>query len=135
MIPTRQPTSSWRTLRKLYATPSKPWTLVETLSPDRTTIAAASLEAGVWAIRLLDLRTGTDERIDLTGSNWRPLWKPDGSGFAFTSMRKGDFDIYFKDVRSDGAAQPIRVTPTDDFSSAWSADGAALLATVTHDGG
>jgi Tol biopolymer transport system component len=105
------------------------------VSPDRTTIAAASIEAGVWAIRLLDLRSGTDERIDLTGSNWRPLWKPDGSGFAFTSMRKGDFDIYFKDVRGGGAAQPIRVTLTDDFSSAWSADGAALLATVTHDGG
>jgi Tol biopolymer transport system component len=105
------------------------------ISPDRTTIAAASLEAGVWAIRLLDLRSGTDERIDLAGSNWRPLWKPDGSGFAFTSLRKGDFDIYFKDVRGGEVVQPIRVTATDDYSSAWSADGEVLLATVTKKNG
>jgi len=105
------------------------------VSPDRSTIAAASLEAGVWVIRLLDLRSGTDERIDLTGSNWRPIWKPDGSGFAFTSMRKGDFDIYFKDVRDGGAEQPIRVTATDDYASAWSADGAVLLAIVTKKNG
>jgi len=84
-------------------------------------------ESGVLRIRLLNLETGTDERLDLDGSAWSPHWKPDGSGFAFVSMRKGDFDIYFKDVATDGAEQPIRITPTDEFAHGWSPDGAKLV--------
>jgi Tol biopolymer transport system component len=106
------------------------------LSPDGRTIAATSLESGVYFIRLLDLQSGTDERVDLTGSNWGPYWKPDGSGFAFVSMRKGDFDIYFKDLRMGGPEQPIRITPTDESVVAWSNDGTSVLVDETQpDGG
>ena len=105
-------------------------------SPDGRTIATSSLESGVYVIRLLDLQSGTDERVDLTGGNWAPLWRPDGSGFSFISMRKGDFDAYFKDVRTGGPEQPIRIMPTDEQPQAWSADGTALLVWVTlPDGG
>ncbi|HSG00132.1 MAG TPA: protein kinase [Vicinamibacterales bacterium] len=97
------------------------------VAPNGRTIAASSLESGVHRIRLMNLETGTDERLDLAGSNWDPYWKPDGSGFAFLSMRKGDFDIYFKDLTTDGAEQPIRMTPTDEFPHGWSADGTGFF--------
>ena len=29
--------------------------------------------------------------------NWNPVWLADGR-LSFTSMRKGDFDVYVKDV-------------------------------------
>ena len=96
-------------------------------SPNGRTIAAPSLESGVWFIRLLDLQNGTDERVDLVGSSRAPFWKPDGSGFAFDSMRKGDFDLYFKDVRTGGPEQPIRITPTDETPRGWSADGTEIF--------
>jgi len=97
------------------------------LSSDGRTVATDNLESGMYFIRLLDLQNGTDELVDLTGSNWKPHWKPDGSGFAFLSMRKGDFDIYFKDVRAAGAEQPLRVTPTDEQPLGWSVDGSNLF--------
>jgi len=97
------------------------------ISPDGRTIAASSLESGVHRIRLLNLENRTDERLDLAGSSWNPFWAPDGSGFAFMSMRKGDFDIYFRDVATDGAERPIRVTPTDEFPYGWSPDGTTFL--------
>ena len=104
------------------------------LSPDGRTVVTDNLESGMYVIRLLDLQNGTDELVDLTGSNWKPLWKPDGSGFAFLSMRKGDFDIYFKDVRTGGVEQPLWVTPTDDEPFGWSIDGSNLFRGETSPG-
>jgi serine/threonine-protein kinase len=101
------------------------------LSPDGRTLAVSSLESGVFVIRLLDAKSGTDERVELSGSNWDPFWQPDGSGFAFLSMRKGDFDIYFKDVRSGGPERPVRVTPTDEQPLGWSIDGSHLFVRET----
>ncbi len=98
-------------------------TLNLSLSPDGRTIAAASLESGLYVARLLDLQTGMDQRLDLTGSTWDVYWKPDGSGLAFKSMRKGDYDVYFKDVKIGGPEQPLRVTPADEEPLGWSADG------------
>lgn len=51
-------------------------------------------------------------------------------------MRKGDFDLYFKDVRIGGPEQPIRITPTDEAPRGWSADGTELFFSETQlDGG
>jgi len=105
------------------------------VSPNGRTVAASSLESGVVRLHLLDMQSGTDERLDLAGSNWKPTWKPDGSGFAFLSLRKGHFDIYFRDVATDGAEQPTRVTPTDEFPHGWSPDGTTLFFVETQSDG
>ncbi len=102
------------------------------VSPGGRTIAASSLESGVHRIRLLDLLSGADERLEISGSNWDPYWKPDGIGFGFLSMRKGDFDLYFRDVAADGAEQPIRIAPTDEFPHGWSTDGESFLFVETQ---
>ena len=67
------------------------------LSPDGHRAATASLEAGRLLIRVLDLERGTEETPAIDGMNWNPAWLPDGR-LSYTSMRKGDFDVYVKDV-------------------------------------
>ncbi len=119
---------------EMLSFPARALTSIAVL-PDGRTIAASSLESGVHRLRLLNLESGTDERLDLPGSNWDPSWKPDGSGFAFLSMRKGDFDIYFKDLATDGAERPIRTTPTDEFPHGWSPDGTSFLFVETLSNG
>ena len=51
----------------------------------------------------------------IDGMNWNPVWLPDGR-LSFTSMRKGDFDVYVKDVggsgRRDAHASRAPTTPT-----------------------
>jgi serine/threonine-protein kinase len=101
------------------------------LSPDGRTIAVSSLESGAYAIHLLDMENGTDQRVSLTGSNHRPIWKPDGSGFTVQKMRKGDFDIYFKDVTTGGVEQPIQATPTDEVGIGWTVDGTGVIVVET----
>jgi Tol biopolymer transport system component len=76
------------------------------LSPDGHRAATASLEAGRLLIRLLDLERCTEEMPNIDGMNWNPVWLPDGR-LSYTSMRKGDFDVYVKDVGGSGAEQPV----------------------------
>jgi serine/threonine-protein kinase len=106
------------------------------LSPDGRTVAASSVESGLYVTHLMDLQSGTEQRLDLSGSSWNASWKPDGSGFAFQSMTKGDFDIYFKDVKLGGPDQPLLDTPTDEELHGWSVDGRHVIVEVTlADGG
>jgi Tol biopolymer transport system component len=81
------------------------------------------------------METGTDELVDLAGSSLKPIWKPDGSGFAFNSLRKGDFDIYFKDLQVDGPERLILGTAADEFAVGWSADGREIFITETQPNG
>ncbi len=46
-------------------------------------------------------------------------------------MRKGNFDIYFRDVRVGGPEKPILVTPTDEQPLGWSIDGSHLFLVET----
>jgi len=97
------------------------------LSPDGRTLAAAILEAGRYEIRLLDLQRGTEQLLDLTGSNWTPRWDPQGSGIVFQSMRKGDFDIYRIDAGGGGREEPVVIGEQDEVPYAWSRDGRQLI--------
>jgi len=97
------------------------------LSPDGLTVAASILEAGRFEIRLLDLRGGTEQRLDLPGSNWTVRWNPHGRGLAFRSMRKGDFDAYVLDVGAGEAEQPLLVGDPDETVYGWTPDGRRLI--------
>jgi eukaryotic-like serine/threonine-protein kinase len=92
------------------------------LSPDSRRIATASLEAGRLVIRLFDLERGADEALNLDGMNWNPVWLPDGK-LSFTSMRKGDFDVYVKEVGGSGAEHAVLSGPDDTDPIAWTRDG------------
>jgi len=112
--------------------PPRPFVGVK-LSPDGHRVAAATLEAGRLQIRLFDLERGTEELPRIDGMNWNPVWLPDGR-LSYTSMRKGDFDIYVKDVAGTGAEEPVLVGPEDTDPIAWTRDGRLVFQGSEPDG-
>ncbi|PWT83157.1 MAG: hypothetical protein C5B57_07435 [Blastocatellia bacterium] len=103
------------------------------LSPDGHRVATASLEAGRLLIRLLDLDRGTDEMPNIDGMNWNPVWLPDGR-LSYTSMRKGDFDLYVKDVNGTGAEHAVLDGLDDTDPIAWTRDGRLVFQGSEPDG-
>jgi eukaryotic-like serine/threonine-protein kinase len=112
--------------------PVRPFVGVK-LSPDGRRVATASLEGGRLLIRVLDLARGTEETPTIEGMNWNPAWLPDGR-LSFTSMRKGDFDVYVKDIGGTGAETPILVGSDDTDPVAWTHDGRLVIQGSEPDG-
>jgi Tol biopolymer transport system component len=112
--------------------PARPFVGVK-LSPDGQRVAAATLEAGRLQIRLFDLERGTEELPRIEGMNWNPVWLPDGR-LSYTSMRKGNFDIYVKDVAGTGAEQAVLAGPDDTDPIAWTRDGRLVFQGSEPDG-
>ena len=65
--------------------------------------------------------------------NWNPVWMPDGR-LSFTSMRKGDFDVYVKDVNGAGAEEALLAGPDDTDPIAWTRDGRLVFQGSEPDG-
>ena len=85
------------------------------LSRDGKRLAVGVLDAGRLLIRVLDLDQAKDgDPLDLPGSNWAPVWHPDGKHLAYLSLRKGDFDAYWKDLTASAAPEPLLATAFDD---------------------
>ena len=103
------------------------------LSPDGRRVATASLEGGRLLIRLFDLERGTEELPNIDGMNWNPVWLPDGR-LSYTSMRKGDFDVYVKEVGGSGAEHAILSGPDDTDPIAWTRDGRLVFQGSEPDG-
>jgi serine/threonine protein kinase len=103
------------------------------LSPNGRRAAAASLDAGRLVIRLFDLDRGTEETPAIDGMNWNPTWLPDGR-LSYTSMRKGDFDVYVKDVDATGAETAVLTGPDDSDPVAWTRDGRLIFQGSEPDG-
>jgi serine/threonine protein kinase len=103
------------------------------LAPDGRRVATASLEAGRLLIRLFDLQRGTEQVPHIAGMNWNPVWLPDGR-LSFTSMRKGDFDVYVKDVNGSGSETAILSGPDDTDPVAWTRDGRLVFQGSEPDG-
>jgi Tol biopolymer transport system component len=103
------------------------------LSPDGRRVATASLEAGRLLLRVVDLERGTEDVPHIAGMNWNPVWTPDGR-LSFTSMRKGDFDVYVKDVDSAAPEAAVLTGPDDTDPVAWTADGRLVIQGSEPDG-
>jgi serine/threonine-protein kinase len=114
------------------AFPPRPFVGVK-LSPDARLAATASFEAGRLLIRIFDLQRGTEEMPKIDGMNWNPVWLPDGR-LSFTSMRKGDFDVYVKEIAGSGAEQAVLAGPDDTDPIAWTRDGRLVFQGSEPDG-
>ena len=104
-----------------YASPS--------LSPDARLIATDAQEPTQntsWMI-VLDTSPGTSRRFTFGSFNdTSAAWSPDGSRLAFSSDRKGPFDLYVKDVSGSREAEPLVETPFWKYAESWSPDGGTL---------
>jgi Tol biopolymer transport system component len=61
------------------------------------------------------------------GSDLRGLWSPDGQRIVWTSTRNGSFDLYEKEVSSQGTDTPLLRSEQPKFPLDWSRDGRFLL--------
>jgi serine/threonine-protein kinase len=104
------------------------------LSTDGRRLACTVVEAGQYAIRILDLERGTEELLEAPGGNQAPVWDSDGKRLAFVSMRKGDFDIYAKDTTSNAPPAVLLATERDEMPSDWAPDGRLAIQQSDPDG-
>ncbi|MBK5290649.1 MAG: PD40 domain-containing protein [Acidobacteriia bacterium] len=97
------------------------------LSPDGKRIAVTRQETGaagsdIWVIEWQ--RAGVSTRLTLDpADDLNPVWSPDGIRVAFTTYRKGNADIYFKNANGSGFETPLLETPGDEVVEDWSKDG------------
>ena len=114
------------------AFPPRPFIGVK-LSPDGRRAATASLESGRLMIRVMDLERGTEDAPRIDGMNWNPVWLPDGR-LSYTSMRKGDFDVYVKEIGGTGAEEVVLADANDSDPIAWLRNGSLVFQGSEPDG-
>jgi Tol biopolymer transport system component len=93
------------------------------LSPDGLK-AVVRHELDLW---MHDLQRGTRSRLTSgNGSNFLPLWNPDGARIVFASNRGGDWDIYSQPADGSGSAEVLLKRPYDQYPYSMSPDGTLL---------
>ena len=103
------------------------------LSPGDDQVALTTLEEGRLSVRVVELPRGSDARLDLEGMAWDPVWHPDGR-LSFTSMRKGDFDVFIKNLARPDPESPVLQDDMDSSPSAWTSDGRLVYQGSESDG-
>ncbi len=56
-----------------------------------------------------------------------PLWSPDGTRIAFSSLRRGPFNLYVKSASGASAEELLFETPKNTYAQDWSGNGQFLL--------
>jgi Tol biopolymer transport system component len=94
------------------------------LAPGGQAVAVQWYEGGVSQIRIYNLARGGWSRLGEPQANAEfPTWSPDGQRIAFTSQRRGPFDLYVQEVNSTAASRLLWSSPTDKMPTDWSPDG------------
>jgi serine/threonine-protein kinase len=100
-------------------------------SPDGERLAITISEPGDTNVWVLDLRTGTQTKLTLEGTNAFPLWTPDGERVTYLSVRGGGaFSIDWKRADGHGEGEPLILTKKTDediWPYSWSPDGETLV--------
>ena len=100
------------------------------LSPDGGTLAADILDSqtGTYDLWLYDLARNTGSRFTTDPKHDdHPIWSPDGTRIAFSSDRKGHYDLYQKSVNGAEKEELLLESPLPKFPSDWSKDGRFIV--------
>ncbi len=113
---------------KQMGTVGKPGVQDIRLSPDGQQVAFSSRAGPGYDLWLINLRRSVETRLTFGPTlNRYPVWSPDGSRIAYTSVQNGQFNIYVKNTSGAGSAQPLLQSDSQKFPSDWSRDGRYLL--------
>jgi len=95
------------------------------LSPNDSQIAVGRPEGGGSHISIYDV-SGTElARLSGEAYNWGPIWHPDGRRVAYTSMKKGEFDVAVQ--APGGPPEAAAEGEIDEESIDWLPDGRLLV--------
>ena len=98
------------------------------LSPDGWLVAVTATEnlnSDVWvydAAQVVKTRLTTAPQDDFF-----PVWSPTGEELAFSSTRRGNWDIFLQQADGSGEAKVLLATPSTEQVSDWSLDGKYFL--------
>jgi serine/threonine protein kinase/Tol biopolymer transport system component len=96
------------------------------ISPDGTQLALA-VGGGRPDIRVCDLVRKTVTPLTRDAGSF-PLWTPDGKRIAFTSIRDGNYGIYWRNADGTGKEEPLATLPPRTvFPWSWSNRGKILV--------
>src|SRR5262249_51561534 len=96
------------------------------LSPDGRYVAMDHVESGAYTIWVADVARRTEDRLNVKGSNFSPVWDARGESLAFSSERKGEYDAYV--ARRDGSGERALLSKDyDESPEAWSRDGRRIF--------
>src|SRR5579864_2843931 len=105
--------------------------------PKQRTIAVARTFGNPGQVGIfIAASDGSEERplLSSAGTDYDPVWAPDGSSIVFTSDRSGSADLYR--VRPDGTGlERLTTDPAYDDQAAFSPDGKQLVFVSTRSGG
>ena len=102
-------------------------------SPDgrRVVTARGDPQSGSENLWMMDLARGINTRFTFdSGTDFYPVWSPDGNRLAFGSIRSGKYDLYEK-LSNGGSDEQLLFKPESEtgitIPLSWSGDGRFLL--------
>jgi Tol biopolymer transport system component len=98
------------------------------LSPDGRRLAVERTVQGNKDVWLIDTARGASSRFTFDAEpDYNPIWLPDGSRIAFSSNRKGAFNLYQKASSGAGSDELLLESSLHKFALDWSQDGRFIL--------
>ncbi len=116
---------------KILGTVGEPGSYVTpAFSPEGKRVVAArqDLQSGRANLWMMDLARGVSTRFTFnSGTDFYPIWSPDGGRIAFTSDRTGIDNPYQKLSNGGGNDEPVLKSDKFAVAHSWSGDGRFLM--------
>ena len=106
--------------------------MVASLSPDGTRVAVHTHADGAAGgdISIIDLERNNSTRrltFDESQDNASPIWSPDGTSIAFSSIRNNRYGIYRKASNGVGTEELLFESQTPKVPMSWAPDGKSIV--------
>jgi Tol biopolymer transport system component/DNA-binding winged helix-turn-helix (wHTH) protein len=105
------------------------WDEPPRISPDGTRMALTQFDkAGNVDLWVHDFGRDVTQRITFDPAiDSTPVWSPDGTSIAFSSSRRGHYDLYRIGANGAGREELLYSSNENKIATSWSADGRFLL--------